>query len=108
MTDKAEVLAYMEIVCKGVKNSRTREDLAGYFDIPDRQLRRIINELRKDGHPIISNSKGAGYWYFEDTPQDRIEAKIMIAENILKINEIRKINEPIIAVLEDEGQGRLF
>ena len=39
-------------------------DLRTLFNLTERQVRRVVNELRRDGVPICSSSEG--YWYSSD------------------------------------------
>ena len=109
MTDKADVLRYIKDFHCGVNRAVSRDDLVSNFLEQDRVIRKLINELRNDGYPIVSNSKGSGYWYFNDTPTDREEAEIMIAEAKSRIREIRlSIVAVRKALSESQGQQVMF
>jgi len=56
---------------RGKNNRVTKEEIARALFLPysnnkndktDRQIRMAVNELRKDGYLILSDSSGAGYW----------------------------------------------
>lgn len=57
--------------CKGRGNRISKSEIAAllHYDYKDatnntvnRQMRLVINELRKEGYLILSDSGGAGYW----------------------------------------------
>ncbi len=47
---------------KGKKNALTRSDLRDITGFSDRANRNMIEDLRKEGLPIISTSSSKGYW----------------------------------------------
>lgn len=58
----AKVLRFLESDCQGKANAKYAADICGPCYITDSQLREIVNELRRRGYPVCSNSS-YGYWY---------------------------------------------
>nr|DAN54809.1 MAG TPA: dissimilatory sulfite reductase D [Caudoviricetes sp.] len=50
----------------GKDKAVTREFLCLLFGMSDRELRRMIQAARNDGHIIINNQSGCGYYRSED------------------------------------------
>lgn len=76
-------------------------ELRSIFNLTDRQVRSIVNQLRQEGEPICSSSQG--YWYSTD-PDDiektlhRLEAQV---ENMnISITGLKKALE----VKENAGE----
>ena len=65
-------LGYMQTNCNGKKNAVKARYLQMAFNINGRAVRRIVNRLRQQGHPICSGNEG--YWYSTDKAE--IEATI--------------------------------
>jgi hypothetical protein len=61
MSLKVQVFSYLSFYSKGRDNATTSEALALRFRIPERVVRQVIRELRREGHPI--GPGGRGYWY---------------------------------------------
>ena len=83
----------------------TRKDLSGYFNVSDRKVRKVISELRKEGHPIVATSKFNGYYYFipgkEWCREEDLE--IMHRETMSRIIELLKILKPIQSLMHGES-----
>ena len=83
MSTAYQMLEYLKEYHNTESNAIKNRDLRLLFNLKDRQVRLIVNQLRQDGKPICSSS--TGYWYSTD-PADinktlhRIEAQ---AENML-------------------------
>ena len=57
--------------CVGRENRIKKDEIARlmhlkYTSTTDRQIRSLVNELRKEGVLILSDSGGAGYWLAEN------------------------------------------
>lgn len=50
----------------GRENAVTREQLRLRLNLPDRKIRNMIEEARKDGALIINAQDGAGYYVSDD------------------------------------------
>ena len=50
----------------GKENAVTRGELVALLNLPDRQVRRLIQEARDQGEIIINAQDGAGYYRSED------------------------------------------
>lgn len=46
----------------GKQNAVTRAELSALLNLPDRKVRRLIQEARERGEIIINSSDGAGYF----------------------------------------------
>lgn len=58
----------------GRANAITRQELVRLTGMTDRAIRREIKKLNQEGIPILSSSRGCGYWLSDDTAE--IEAYI--------------------------------
>lgn len=50
----------------GRENAVTRESLCRTLMLPDRTIRRLIEEARREGALIVNDSTGAGYYITDD------------------------------------------
>lgn len=50
----------------GKENAVTREQLRLRLNLPDRKIRQMIEDARRDGALIINESDGAGYYQSEE------------------------------------------
>lgn len=50
----------------GRRNAVTREQLSLMTGLPDRKMRKLIAQARKDGAPILNGQDGAGYYLSEE------------------------------------------
>lgn len=57
----------------------TRSELSNYLGIPDRQARKFIEKLRKQGYLIVNDGLGEGYYI----PKTKEEASQFLAEYYL-------------------------
>lgn len=79
-----------------IPNSRfiTREELVKATGLCDREVRRLISELKKD-HTIISLSRGKGYRkvkYTEDMTPEEIKAEYEVIKHCInEINSRKKV-----------------
>lgn len=58
----AKVLRFLRDECNGKTNAKYSAEICGPCYIQESQLREIVNELRRRGHPVCSSSS-TGYWY---------------------------------------------
>ena len=58
---KKGIAEYLKRHHRGEKNAVTSRELETAFDVKGKDLRNIINALRRDGVPIASS--GSGYFY---------------------------------------------
>lgn len=65
MTNKNKITSLLYLHCQGRDNSIKSGEITAMTMIPDREIREIIRELRKEGHPIGSGEKG--YWWIVDS-----------------------------------------
>ena len=65
MTRKDMVLNLLYTQCQGRKNAMKSGEITGITGIEDREIREIVRELRKEGHPIGSGAKG--FWWITDS-----------------------------------------
>lgn len=57
----------------GKENAVTREYLHQATDLEDRDIRKTIEHLKKQGHPIFNSADGSGYYLA--TPEDKADMK---------------------------------
>ena len=50
---------------------QSRSELMDMLNCSDRSLRRAVNELRKNGYNVASNSDTKGYWYGDEEDKER-------------------------------------
>lgn len=55
-----------DFIPTGRENAIRRADLARLVNLPDRQVRQLIEEARKDGALIINEQDGSGYYQADD------------------------------------------
>jgi hypothetical protein len=67
MSTDLEVLEYLQDCCKSEDDAIKARDLCELFNLTDRQLRNVVNGLRRDGQAVCSSSHG--YWYSTE-PED--------------------------------------
>lgn len=53
-------------LCEGKENARTRETLSLLSGLPDRAVRRAIEEARNEGYFIVNDEDGNGYYITKD------------------------------------------
>lgn len=87
----------------GRENAVTRGELAAMLNLPDRQVRKLIQEARDRGEIIINDQSGAGYYISDDvgelkrqyaTNKNRamsiLRQQIHLARRITILDEINK------------------
>lgn len=70
-TTESKVEQLLEIISVGYENAQNSRDISKLMNMDDRELRRLINGMRKDGHAIISCESG---YYLYEVGKDTIEA----------------------------------
>ena len=55
-----------DFIGTGRENAVTRGELVAILNLPDRTIRRLIQEARDRGEIIINDQSGAGYYRSED------------------------------------------
>ena len=61
LMDKKELIA--NVLKMGKRNAISRDELCEITGVSDRENRRLIHQLRKDGRIILSNTDTGGYYY---------------------------------------------
>jgi hypothetical protein len=59
----------LDYIPRGRENAVTRRDLTLQLNLPDRTIRNMIEEARREGALIINDGSGVGY-YVSDNLQD--------------------------------------
>ena len=77
---------------RGEENAKHRKELCYEMSIKDRELRDIVADARAEGHPILSSSKGAGYYLPAIGTQGIDESQRFIAE---QVSRIKKLNQSV-------------
>lgn len=55
-----------DFIGRGRENATSREELVQLLNLPDRQIRKMIEQARKRGEIIINDGTGVGYYISED------------------------------------------
>lgn len=91
----------------GKENAVTREQLRLRLNLPDRKIRQMIEDARRDGALIINESDGAGYYQSEELGElkrqfrtNRNRAMSILVQNGHIIQKIRE--------LEAKDAGQMF
>lgn len=99
-------LGYMNPVYKDIFCSEN--------NITEREFRRLVSVLRKEGMAVVSNSKDCGYWltskeFIKKSEIEKEQAIIMVAETYKRIKNLRAMIKPVEALLSPEDlQIKLF
>ena len=83
MTNAENVIGYLRENAFGSENAIYGADLGDEFGLVDTQIRRIVNEARRNGVPICSSVRG--YYYAENASDinTTIEGLYSRIENVL-------------------------
>lgn len=79
---------------------QTRADLCDALSCGDRALRRAVNELRKHGYNIASNSDTRGYWYGDENDKERTIKDLRARAAELRQTAIALENGPDLGQME--------
>lgn len=79
---------------------QTRADLCDELSCSDRSLRRAVNELRKHGYNIASNSDTRGYWYGDENDKQRTIKDLRARAAELRQTAIALENGPDLGQME--------
>jgi hypothetical protein len=66
---KDRILWLLKTVCSGRGSASKSGELTGMTGIDDREVREIIRELRREGHPIGSGPRG--FWWINEPEEHR-------------------------------------
>lgn len=84
-----KIFEMLRLLSRGEENARSRAHLSQRLEVSDRDLRDLVAEARIRGHPVLSSSKGAGY-YLPAVGQKGIdEANRFIAEQNSRIKKLK-------------------
>lgn len=93
----------MTFIAKGKENAISRQELCTLLNLPDRVVRKLIQEARERGEIILNAQDGAGYYTSDDvgelerqynTNKNRAMAILRQQRHIQKqINEIHNKNQ---------------
>lgn len=105
---KRDVLACI-FKCKGKDERITKQQIASllhlkYGTTVDRQIRLSVNELRKEGHLILSDSGGAGYWYASSYD----EVNEVVGELKARAGDLLEQSAILLAAAEREYSSQLL
>lgn len=56
----------MTFIAKGKENAISRQELAVILNLPDRTVRKLIQDARDRGELILNDQSGAGYYTSDD------------------------------------------
>jgi hypothetical protein len=62
---KKNILSLLFLQCNGRENASKSGEITGMTGIGDREIREIIRELRREGHPIGSGPRG--FWWINNS-----------------------------------------
>lgn len=92
----------VDYISPGKQNAVTREQLRMLSGLPDRDVRRRIEEARKDGAPIVNDQDGAGYYLSEEPGElkrqyraNRSRALSILRQNTCLRRKIRELEEGV-------------
>ena len=71
----------------------TRSQLINYLNVTDREARRIIEKLRKEGHLIVNSGDGEGYFI----PSTKSDAQEFMTNYYLHFKSMAETLEVMIA-----------
>ena len=77
----------------------TRSELSNYLGIPDRQARKVIEKLRKQGYLIVNDGLGEGYYI----PKTKEEASQFLAEYYLHFKSMSETLQIMLSEYERLG-----
>lgn len=80
---KSELAGYLEIFHCGEQYAVSSRELSSAFNIPERELRTVINELRREGVPICSSSNG---YFFAESDTELLQTIGHMASRIAGIS----------------------
>jgi len=92
----------IDMIPTGKEDSISRADLAKQLNIPDRSVRELIHEARKNS-PILSNTSKGGYYL----PANKDEANEFIQQQYSYISNINQTIPSVRRWMERKGQRRL-
>lgn len=96
-------MSIVELIPEGRKNAIKRQDLLKQYDGTDRQMRRELQEARRET-VIVNLSDGSGYFL----PADKYELSAYIAQETARARTIeRNIRVAKKKLAEVDGQARL-
>lgn len=72
----------LQYIPHGRENAISRNELSRLLKMSDRRARKLIERERQRGIPILSSSRGEGYWLSEDISE--IKAFLKESENRIK------------------------
>lgn len=77
----------------------TRSELSNYLGIPDRQARKVVEKLRKQGYLIVNDGLGEGYYI----TQTKEEASQFLAEYYLHFKSMSETLQIMLSEYERLG-----
>ena len=92
---KQKFLIYMKQYHSGKEKAVSSVYLQSIFFISSRAVRRFVNQLRNDGHPICSDENG--YYY----AKDKMELLSSIGQMTSRIIEIAKAKNGLVKALRN-------
>lgn len=96
------ILDILQYIPHGKENAISRNELSRLLKLPDRQVRKLIEQKRQRGIPILSSSREKGYWLSEDISE--IQAFLKESENRIK-TEKRNTSEIKRRYNTESGSG---
>ena len=81
---------------RGQENAASSKEMEAAFHIKGRELRRAVNQLRCDGHPICSDA--TGYFY----AARRSEIKATVAQLTGRISKIAAAKNGLLKFYEEK------
>lgn len=91
----------VDYISPGKQNAVTREQLSLRTGLPDRKVRKLIEEARKDGAQIVNDQDGEGY-YLSD---DRAELERQCRTNTSRALSILKQNTHLRRRIKELEEG---
>lgn len=98
-----DVLRVIKALRRGEENAKTRRALKFEIGLEDRTLRDLIALARASGYPIISSSKGAGYYLPGFGEQGINESQRFIAEQNSRTERLKESMIGVKKYLQENG-----
>ena len=84
----------------GHENAIKRHDLARLLDVPDREMRKMIEQARQEGWQILNKGDGAGYYLATSLEELERHYRVERSRAIKTLYNLK----PIRAVLKANGR----
>ena len=88
--NKQAVLEFIHTSCQGRKHAMTARSLSRVLGIPEREVREIVSELRRERHPIASAVNPPYGFYIPKNMQEAKECRQHLYSRITQLKKTAK------------------